>query len=99
MTITTRALALLRRRILGHPCYIWLLWAVAALVLIACPAMLADPAMWPYLLDPELLILIVVIGIQCTRLECGVTWLRIRTTLARWTHRSASQEDPGRLDG
>jgi hypothetical protein len=39
--------------------------------------------MWPYLLDPELLALVVLIGVQHTRLEIGVLGLQARSW---WTH-------------
>lgn len=74
---------LLKRTVLGHPLYVWLLWATAAAVLAACPMMLSEPAMWFYLLDPELLALIVIIGVQYTRLEIGILALRMRGELAR----------------
>jgi hypothetical protein len=70
------------RRIARLPWYLWLLWGAAALVLVSCPMLMSDPAMWVYLLDPELLVLVVVIGLQYTRLEAGVVWLQLRTWLA-----------------
>ena len=45
--------------------------------------MLSEPAMWFYLLDPESLALIVIIGVQYTRLEIGILALRVRGELAR----------------
>jgi hypothetical protein len=76
----------LSRRIFGKPLGAWLLWAAAIGVLVSCPAMISDPGMWPYLLDPELLMLVVVVGAQYTRLELGVFWLQVR---AWWRHRRA----------
>lgn len=67
---------LLCRPIIGRPTYVWLLWAAAAGALALCPMMLSDPGMWPYLIDPELLALIVIMGAQVARLEVGV--LRVR---------------------
>jgi hypothetical protein len=80
----------LSRRIFGKSLGAWLLWAVAISVLVSCPAMISDPGMWPYLLDPELLMLVVVVGAQYTRLEFGVFWLQAR---ARWRHRRAEASD------
>jgi len=75
--------AWLRSSFLRHPRWVWLLWAGAAAVLAACPMMLSDPAMWMYLLDPELLALLVIVGFQYTRWEAGVLRLRIRQRLSR----------------
>jgi hypothetical protein len=78
--------AVLSRRVFGKPLGAWLLWTAAIGVLISCPAMLSDPGMWPYLLDPELLLLVVLVGAQYTRLELGVFWLQTR---AWWRQRRA----------
>lgn len=83
----SRGRRFLRRRLWRHPRYVWFLWAAAALVLAACPMMLSDPAMWPYLLDPELLALVVVIGAQFTMVQ--IELLRTRVT-AGLRGRSAS---------
>ena len=69
-----------RRRL---PTHVWVLWAAAGLVLISCPMLLSEPAMWVYLLDPELLALVVIVGLQYTRLEVGVLWLQVRTWRSR----------------
>lgn len=71
----------LRRRLWRHPIYVWVLWAAAALVLAACPMMLSDPAMWPYLLDPELLALVVIIGAHFTVLQIDLLRVRWRAGL------------------
>lgn len=76
------SLAWLRRPFAGHPRWVLLLWAGAAVVLAACPMMLSDPAMWMYLLDPELLALLVIVGFQYTRWEAGLLRLRIRSWLS-----------------
>jgi hypothetical protein len=76
----------LSRRIFGQSLGAWLLWAVAIGVLASCPAIVSDPGMWPYLLDPELLMLVVIVGAQYTRLEFGVLWLQARVW---WRHRRA----------
>ena len=77
------SLAWLRRPFAGHPRWVWLLWAGAAVVLAACPMMLSDPALWMYVLDPELLALLVIVGFQYTRWEAGLLRLRVRSWLSR----------------
>jgi hypothetical protein len=76
--IGVRVRSLLSRPIARHPLFVWLLWAAAASVLASCPMLLSDPAMWFYLLDPELLALIVIIGLRYARLELFVLWAQIR---------------------
>ena len=61
-----------------HPRYVWLLWAIAVLVLASCPLALSDPAIWFYVLDPELLAMFVVIGAQYAGIELGLARLRVR---------------------
>lgn len=75
------------RRLFGLPLYVWVLWAIAAAVLAACPMMLSEPAMWFYLMDPELLALIVIIGVRYTRLELAITSMRIQADLRARTTR------------
>jgi hypothetical protein len=75
---------LFEHRVLGKPLGVWLLWAAAVGVLATCPVIISDPGMWPYLLDPELLALVVVVGLQYTRIEIGV--LRLQA-LAWWATR------------
>ena len=87
MTAWLAARRLLERRVLGQPLGVWLLWAAAVAVLSACPVIISDPGMWPYLLDPELLALVVVVGLQYTRLEAGVLRLQLR---AWWCRRRRS---------
>ncbi|GMA25633.1 hypothetical protein GCM10025864_33920 [Luteimicrobium album] len=60
----------------GHARGVWLLWAATALVLLSVPELLMDPAAWTYLVDPELAVLLVLLGVQATRLQLGI--LRIR---------------------
>lgn len=71
----------LRGRALGHPRWAWLLWAGAVAVLAACPMTLSDPAMWVYLVDPELLALLVIVGFQYTRWEVGLVRARLAARL------------------
>lgn len=74
---------LLQRRVFRLPLYVWLLWAVAAAVLAACPLLLSDPGMWPYLLDPELLALLVIVGAQYTRIEFVLAGVRLQSVIRR----------------
>jgi hypothetical protein len=48
----------------AHPPLVWALWGLTVVVVVAFPALLSDPALWMYLLDPELLALIIIIGLQ-----------------------------------
>lgn len=68
----------LTRPILRHPVYIWLLWASGVTLLACFPALLSDPALWFYLVDPELVALFIVVGLQYTGLELGALWLAVR---------------------
>jgi hypothetical protein len=70
--------ALPSRRVGGFPLRVWLLWLVAVIVLVSCPMLLSEPAMWCYLLDPELLVLVVVIGVRYTRLQLELVRWRVR---------------------
>ncbi len=69
------------------PWLIWLSWLLAVAVIATCPALLSDPGMWAYLLDPELLALVIVVGFQLARLELGVVLLRVKLSLRRGTTR------------
>jgi hypothetical protein len=72
-----------------RPRTIWLVSAVAIAVVVACPMLISDPAMWAYVLDPELLALVVVVGIQFARLQFGVWLLQLRGWPRRGrTHRT-----------
>ena len=93
MSARQLARRLFEQRVLGKPLIVWLLWAAAVGVLAACPFMLSDPGMWPYLLDPELLALVVVVGVQYTRLEIGVLCMQAR---AWWAVRSRCASDAPR---
>jgi hypothetical protein len=54
---------------------VWALWSLTLVVVIAFPALLSDPAMWFYLLDPELLALMIIVGTQMAWPYFGA-WLR-----------------------
>lgn len=83
MTRRPWVLPLLQRRVLRLPMHVWLLWGSAAIVLAACPMLLSDPGMWPYLLDPELLALVVIVGAQYTRIELTLARVRLEGVIRR----------------
>jgi hypothetical protein len=62
--------------------HIWVLWAIGALVLAACPMLLSEPAMWPFILDPELLALVIIVGAQYTGFQFVMIGVRVRVWLA-----------------
>lgn len=68
----SRAGEVLSIRLAGHPLYAWLLWAAGVLVLASSPVLLSDPALWRFLADPELLVLMVIVGAQYARLAIGM---------------------------
>lgn len=74
----SRAGQVLRVRLAGHPLYVWLLWAAGALILASSPVMLSDPALWRLLVDPELVVLMIVVGAQYARLSIGMLGIRWR---------------------
>ena len=87
----TRALRLLlQRRVLRLPLHVWLLWGGAAAVLAACPMLLSDPGMWPYLLDPELLALVVIVGARYSRIELTLARIRLEGLIRRCYGRGSS---------
>lgn len=60
---------LLRHRLLGRPVWVWSLWLLGALIVAATPMALTEPGMWSYLLDPELVALMVAVGLRHTGLQ------------------------------
>jgi hypothetical protein len=73
-----------------------LLWLAAAVTMAACPMLLSDPAMWHYLLDPELLALIVVIGAQYSWLQ--VSLLRAHYDRIRRPNRARGDSTTAAID-
>ncbi len=69
----------MRRHRAGLPVWIWLLWAAGAVFLACSPMLLADPAMWMYLLDPELLALLVIVGLQQSQYQILALWIRLKS--------------------
>lgn len=69
---------LLRRRLLGRPLWVWSLWLLGALVVVATPMALTEPGMWSYLLDPELVALMVAVGLRYTGLQLRMALLPFR---------------------
>lgn len=45
-----------------HSRRVWLLWALAALLLLLTPFALLDPAAWAFVLDPELAAIVALVG-------------------------------------
>jgi hypothetical protein len=45
--------------------------------------LLSDPAMWPYLVDPELLALVVVVGARYSRVELTLARIRLEALIRR----------------
>ncbi|HEX3706744.1 MAG TPA: hypothetical protein VHV76_08950 [Mycobacteriales bacterium] len=79
----------LRRQVFGRPVYFWLVWTAAAVSLAASPMLLTDPAALSFLVDPELLVLVVAVAAIYARVELGVLRLRLRTGRRQVTARPA----------
>ncbi len=62
-----RFLAGLRLLAKRHSLRVWLLWALAAVLLILTPFALADPAGWLFLVDPELAAIVALLGLASIR--------------------------------
>ncbi|HEY1643101.1 MAG TPA: hypothetical protein VGG35_20590 [Streptosporangiaceae bacterium] len=95
----SRAGQVLRVRLAGHPLYVWLLWAAGALILASSPVLLSDPALWRLLVDPELVVLMVIVGAQYARLSIGMLGIRwravTRAALAAPARRRGRDPGPG----
>ena len=50
-----------------HSARVWLLWALAALLLVLTPFALMDPAAWVFVLDPELAAIVALLGFASLR--------------------------------
>jgi hypothetical protein len=74
--------ALVRR----HEPRVWLFWAVGVAVLIATPFALIDPATWIFVLDPELLALVAVVGASLLGANVAGFFLRVSTSLVTLGH-------------
>jgi hypothetical protein len=61
----------------------WVLCAIAVALVATCPALVSDPAVWAYLLDPELLLLLLVLGVQGVREQLGPVLLRSKLRFRR----------------
>jgi hypothetical protein len=86
--------AALTRTVWGHPCYVWLLWVLVIAVMSKCPGALSDPGMWPLLLDPELVVLLIICAAYSARLQLFVIRMWLRSTLLavyrRWSGTGSS---------
>ena len=101
--LRSRAGDVLSIRLAGHPLYAWLLWAAAALVLASSPVLLSDPALWRLLVDPELLVLMVIVGAQYARIAIGMLRMPrrgpFRAALAARARRTAPGPGAGASPG
>ena len=95
----SRAGDVLSIRLAGHPLYAWLLWAAAALMLASSPVLLSDPALWRFLVDPELLVLMVIVGAQYARLAIGMLRLPRRGAFRAALTARARQPGPRPVPG
>jgi hypothetical protein len=50
-----------------HSAQVWILWGLAALLLVLTPIALLDPAAWVFLLDPELAAMVALLGFASVR--------------------------------
>jgi hypothetical protein len=50
-----------------HSARVWVLWGLAALLLVLTPVALLDPAAWVFLLDPELAAIVALVGFASIR--------------------------------
>jgi hypothetical protein len=74
------------RALLGrHSKRVWLLYAVGVLLLLSVGVVAADPALWVFAFDPELLALFVAIALPLARLEWQTWVLRVRRLARRPT--------------
>ena len=73
----------LQRRIGRHPVWVWLLWAAATLALASSPIVFSDPGMWPFVFDPELLALLVIVCVRQGWFQAQVLLLSLRNTVQR----------------
>jgi hypothetical protein len=50
-----------------HSARVWVLWGLAALLLVLTPFALLDPAAWVFVLDPELAAIVALLGLASIR--------------------------------
>jgi hypothetical protein len=50
-----------------HSLRVWLLWGLAAVLLVLTPFALLDPAGWVFLVDPELAAIVALLGLGSLR--------------------------------
>ena len=71
--------AVLRR----HPPHVWVLWILALVALASCPILFSDPGLWPFLADPELIALLVIVFVRQSRFQFTVLMLSLRNAFSR----------------
>jgi hypothetical protein len=65
-----------------HERRIWILWAIGVVVLVLTPYALSDPALWIFVLDPELLALFMLVGLALARESLLLHVVHLRAILA-----------------
>jgi hypothetical protein len=68
-----------------HSKRVWLLYAIGVLLLLSVGVVAADPALWAFAFDPELLALFVAMALPLARLEWQTWVLRVRRLARRPT--------------
>jgi hypothetical protein len=66
-----------------HPPHVWVLWILALVALSSCPILFSDPQLWPFVFDPELVALLVIVFVRQGRFQLTVLALSLRNTLQR----------------
>lgn len=69
---------------------VWVLWAGVALALAATAISTGDPALWFYVVDPELLTVMVLAGLQLLRTDVAV---RVRVVTGAIRRHSRQEQD------
>ncbi|HEU5215444.1 MAG TPA: hypothetical protein VFU30_07880 [Gaiellaceae bacterium] len=70
-----------------HSGRVWVLWGLAALLLVLTPFALLDPAAWVFLLDPELAAIVALLGFASIRVGASRLLWHPLLAVARGTRR------------
>lgn len=68
-----------------HSKRVWVLYGIGLLALLSVGVVAADPALWMFAFDPELLALLVAMALPLARLEWQTWVLRVRRLARRAT--------------